>query len=103
MGDTLDAALNRDWISRWEFESRGHRNQPPEPANDPRFGEDPPDKHVKHESSELAQMRTGKIGLTAFHLVAECRETTESRQRLSVAPEPLRTTQNFAALLPPPH
>src|SRR5208282_220447 len=100
-----------------------------EPAEDgPRFDEDPLDKHkglLKHESSALIQIRTGKIGLnsflyrrqvpdvesplysygrvpeTVYHLTIEYPETARAKEKLAKAfgPTPLRTSRDFATVL----
>jgi hypothetical protein len=63
-GDSPATAIEREWRARWDL-TGGYHRRPPEPADDPRFGEDPLEKHIgllKHESSVLIQIRTGKIG-----------------------------------------
>ena len=89
------------------------------------------DRHLgmwKHESSALIQVRTGKVGLKAFlfqrrvpeiatphcrcglgketpvHLALHCPEEREARERLraAVAPKPLRSGMDFAAVTTDP-
>jgi len=46
-------AIDREWRVRWDL-TGGYYRRPPEPVDDPRFGEDPLDKHIgllKYESS----------------------------------------------------
>ena len=45
--------IDREWQVRWDL-TGGYYRRPPEPTDNPRFGEDPLDKHIgllKHESS----------------------------------------------------
>jgi len=114
-------AIDREWRVRWDLTDSYYR-RPPKPADDPRFGKDPLDKHIgllKHESSILIQIRTGKIGFNAFlhrrrvpgvqpecycgavpeialHLTTSCNETKESRSVLAVLIGSIDTLRDFA-------
>ncbi len=129
------AALHRDWLNRWErranaLQARRQRNYR-EPAEAvPDLSIDPLEKHrglLKHESSTLIQMRTGKIGLNSFlfrrrvpdiesplcsceqaaetvqHLVTSCilRSTEQEELRAELA-SPMRTSRDLDIALQDP-
>ena len=117
------------WKRRWQQRVAG---EPPDrrralpPAARPVFSYDALKKHkdlLKHESSLLTQIRTGKVGLRAFlferkvpdvvtprclcgeapettaHLVLDCRDLNQQRVELrrTMAPRAMRSYRDFAA------
>ena len=78
---------------------QNHRNRPPEPAGNPRFGEYPLGKHIdllKHESSIPIQMRTGEIGPSAFPSQRKVPDITSPQRSCSQALETVFRFQSAA-------
>jgi retron-type reverse transcriptase len=119
------------WI-HWQRRWQQHAHEPPDrrrvpaPAAWPIFSYDALKKHknlLKHESSLLTQIRTGKVGLRAFlferkipevatprcpcgeapetaaHLALDCRDLTQQREELQrqMAPKAMRTYRDFVS------
>src|SRR5260370_29237467 len=115
------------WKRRWLQHPReppGYRSAPA-PAAQPLFSYDALKKHrhlLKHESSLLTQIRTGKVGLRAFlferkvpdvatprclcgeapetaaHLALDCRDLAQQSEELRrlMSPKAMRTYRDFA-------
>ena len=124
--------LECNWKARWQRNAaeaqRERRGRYVEPAEENFPTEDPLLKHkglLKHESSILIQLRTGKIGLNSFlhrrrvpdvltpmcscglapetpcHIVVDCPLNAAARRKLaaSLAPRVMRSNRDFAAAL----
>jgi Reverse transcriptase (RNA-dependent DNA polymerase)/Endonuclease-reverse transcriptase len=124
--------LNHHWKARWQRNAAAARmrrlGRYLEPAEEGFPTKDPLLKHkglLKHESSVLIQLRTGKIGLNSFlhrrrvpdiqsplcscglapetpcHIVVDCPLTATARERLdtALAPQAIRSHRDFAATL----
>jgi hypothetical protein len=127
--------LEHKWKTRWQRRATTAQRQRlgryAEPAEEGFPAGDPLAKHkglLKHESSVLIQLRTGKIGLNSFlhrrhvpdvpsplcscgsapetpcHIAVDCPLTATARDRLaaSLAPRALRSYRDFAAALRDP-
>jgi hypothetical protein len=123
--DILWVHWERRWQQRVAGEPPDHRRALP-PAARPVFSYDALKKHkdlLKHESSLLTQIRTGKVGLRAFlferkvpnvvtprclcgeapettaHLVLDCRGLDQQREdlRRTMAPRAIYSYRDFAA------
>jgi hypothetical protein len=127
--------LEHNWKTRWQRRATAAQKQRlgryVEPAEEGFPSGDPLVKHkglLKHESSILIQLRTGKIGLNSFlhrrrvpdvpsplcscgfapetpcHIAVDCLLTATARDRLAVslAPRTLRSYRDFTAALTDP-